>query len=413
MKEEDRDFVQKARAAAQSDQTFQDIECLVDPFLTPNGNNLVYILPQTSRIGHFVFELHMLETLFKPTFDRIIVITEPMTKSGTNPWVRNLFGDYYRFVETDDQSIHFVGILRREGVVNMEQFKLLLWTPQQAHVELFRRLSAGTAPAVLKPSEEMVSRALIDLKTHSFDINQPFVLLHIRTEKYLEGASQHLHRLSSPEIYGPVVESLIKKNFQVVRIGEPDIEIGYKGKGYFDRSCWKQSGGYLDLVLASRCAFAVMQDSGIGWVPNSMGRKVIRLNCPHVYVNYNYMDDPTLFKIYRHKGSPDSLSFPQIISGELPLLINKQQIEAAAVDLLEHDSETLIAAVDEMWDYLNGRVVPNHTHRLRKRALGRILQNRMERMPEWGGRGLGFYGMAHEKGWVSSAMLLGQPNFWG
>ena len=89
------------------------------------------------------------------------------------------------------------------------------------------------------------------------------------------------------------------------------------------------------------------------------------------------------------------------------MLINSQQIEAASLELLEHDPEILIAAVEEMCEFLDGRLVPNETHRSRQRLLGSILQNRMGRMPEWGGRGLDFYGMAQEKGWISSAMIQG------
>ena len=92
MEKEKRVFVEKAYAAAHSDKTFQAIQKISVQHIIPNARNLVYILPQTSRIGHFLLELHMLETLFRPIFDRIIVITEQMNKTGTNPWVRNLFG---------------------------------------------------------------------------------------------------------------------------------------------------------------------------------------------------------------------------------------------------------------------------------------------------------------------------------
>ncbi|MED5366907.1 MAG: hypothetical protein VYA68_11160, partial [Pseudomonadota bacterium] len=76
------------------------IEDLIAPHVDAHGPTLAYILPQTSRIGHFITEMQIMETLFRPHYARIVVITEPMAKPGTNPWIRHLFDDAYRFVET-------------------------------------------------------------------------------------------------------------------------------------------------------------------------------------------------------------------------------------------------------------------------------------------------------------------------
>ena len=60
-----------------------------------------------------------------------------MAKPGTNPWIRQLFDDTYNFVETDQQVVHFAGVLRDDGIVASNTFDLLLWKPGRIHVEFF------------------------------------------------------------------------------------------------------------------------------------------------------------------------------------------------------------------------------------------------------------------------------------
>ena len=55
---------------------------------------------------------------------------------------------------------------------------------------------------------------------------------------------------------------------------------------------------------------------------------------------------------------------------------------------------------------------PSSAFRLRQRQIAMTLESRMRGMPAWADRHLDFDGMAHNTGWVSSAMQTAQPNFW-
>ena len=406
------EFVTRVRTAIHSPETMRAIEDLIAPHVDAHGPTLAYILPQTSRIGHFITEMQILETLFRPHYARIVVITEPMAKPGTNPWLRHLFDDAYRFVETDQQVIHFAGVLRDDGIVAGNNFDLLLWKPALIHVEFFRRLVQGVTPARLSPSPEIIARAEADLHRRGVDLDMPLVLLHVRTGDYLANLTHNRHRTTTPALYGQAVSQLLSAGYQVIRIGEPGLDIGVADRHYHDRPAWTDSEGYLDLYLAARCAFAVMQDSGPVWAVNAMGRKAIRLNCVHVYGNYNYLDDPNLFKRYRRRDSAEFLTYREAMAANLPLLTTQAQIDDAGLEMVEHDSETIVAAVAEMIAHVEHGTTPSSALRLRQRQIAMTLENRMRRMPAWADRHLDFYGMAHNKGWVSSAMQTAQPNFW-
>ena len=48
------EFVTRVRTAVHSPETMRAIEDLIAPHVDTHGPTLAYILPQTSRIGHFI-----------------------------------------------------------------------------------------------------------------------------------------------------------------------------------------------------------------------------------------------------------------------------------------------------------------------------------------------------------------------
>ena len=107
-------------------------------------------------------------------------------------------------------------------------------------------------------------------------------------------------------------------------------------------------------------------------------------------------------------GWPENL----VLTRMLPTLTTQAQIDDAGLEMVEHDPETIAAAVGEMIAHVEHGTMPSSARRLRQRQIAMTLENRMRRMPAWADRHLDFYGMAHNKGWVSSAMQTAQPNFW-
>ena len=82
----------------------------------------------------------------------------------------------------------------------------------------------------------------------------------------------------------------------------------------------------------------------------------------------------------------------------VPLLTTQAQIDDAGLEMVEHDPETIAAAVGEMIAHVEHGTMPSSARRLRQRQIAMTLENRMRRMPAWADRHLDFYGMAHNKG---------------
>jgi len=91
---------------------------------------------------------------------------------------------------------------------------------------VFRRLVQGVTPARLSPSPEIIARAESDLHRRGVDLDMPLVLLHVRTGDYLANLTHNRHRTTTPALYGQAVSQLLSAGYQVIRIGEPGLDIG-------------------------------------------------------------------------------------------------------------------------------------------------------------------------------------------
>src|SRR3546814_3214437 len=73
-------FERDMRARFVTRENLETLFRLVMPHLLPDRPSLVYILTQSDRIGHLTMEPQVLKTVYGDRYDRIIVLTPPMTR---------------------------------------------------------------------------------------------------------------------------------------------------------------------------------------------------------------------------------------------------------------------------------------------------------------------------------------------
>lgn len=407
----DEEYAAKVRAQMSSPEATRSLLKSVFPAFDPNHKTLVYILPQTSRIGHFVTELQILETLYKPHYERIIVVGEPMDRPGTNRFVPELFGDGYRFVETRDEAVRLMGLLVDGGIGKLGPLDLLLRSPHLMHVQFFRHMIAGGAPARLRLTERIAELSESCLRANGIDPAEPFVLLHIRTMQYLAKLGHNRHRATDPAPYGAAVHTLLDKDYRVFRIGEPDVEIGVDDPRYHDVNKLEGADRFLDLYLAAKCRFGLMQDSGPIWLVAAFGNKVLRTNCPHAALNYPYLDEPNFYKHYRVGDSASFLTYQDILERRIPLFKVMEEFDERGIKAVDHTADDLVAATEQMVRHMEDAEAPNPAHRTRVQALGEALQADINQDAELVGKGMNFFGMAHGRGWIPEAIQNAQPDY--
>jgi len=387
---------------------------LVLPHLGDGGPALVYILAQTERIGHFMIEAQILKSLYAGRYERIIVITPPMDRPGTNALVRACFGPPFVWIETDEPVFKAMGFVDG-GLADLQRLHLLLQSPRLLIVDFWRQVVAGIRPARIDLPDDVRARGHAQLRAIGLDPDAPFAFFHMRTMKYREALQHHGHRTASVDPYAPSIRRILNAGYQVVRIGEPGLELeGWMGDGYVSLPDALQDlapgDRAADLAVLADAAFGTAQNSGPIWVAAAFGTPTLRTNTPFEHLNLPYNRDLSLFKRYRDGGR--TLGYAEILERKLPAVFRDAEFEALGVDLVENDAGEIDGATEEFLAFMSGGAAGlSGAGWERFLSLGRAYEDRIRADAHLVSENLDFYGYAHGTAGVASVLIEGNPEF--
>lgn len=311
-----------------------------------------------------------MRNLYEERYDRIVIVTPPMSTPGSNPWVRACAGPKIRFVETDNLDIHLLGQIDA-GMQRSGNLEILFARPRTMITRFYRHILNGGAVRSLVLSEEVEARARKTLGDHGIDPDAPFVFFHNRTLAFDLKMAYHAYRTADVETYGPSIARLIEAGYRVIRLGEPGLmTMGFPADLYVNVPDWGTSDRTVDLFVLARCAFGLAQNSGPIWVAAAFGRQVVRTNTPFEHLNLPYNDNISLFKHYQPAGSGKWMSYREILDAGIPALLRSDDISASSFEVEPNTPEELLAATEEMLDRVAGRWKPDSAMDARFRALG-------------------------------------------
>lgn len=404
-------FEKEMRAEFLKKENLAKLFHLAMPHLDPDAPTLVYILTQADRIGHFTLEPQILRTLYGERYRRIVVITGPMIRPGTNPWVRSCFGDELVWVETDDDVILAMGFIDG-GMAEFGNIHLLLQSPRLLIVEFWRQVATGVRPTALALPGDLREHAHGALRGIGIDPEAPFVFFHMRTLKYRPGLTHHGHRTADIASYEPSIRHLLGAGYQVIRLGEPGLEPdGWPTDGYTSLTDALPQDRSVDLAVLASAAFGIAQNSGPIWVAAAFGVPTLRTNAPFEHLNLPYNRDLTLFKRYRDHGSDRFLSYPEILDRRLPSVFRDADFEERRIDVIDNDAEQIDAATTEYLALLTGSQTPDISRQDRFRALGLAYEAEIKQDPWFQSEYIDFYGYAHSTAPIARASLTDEPDF--
>lgn len=387
---------------------------LVRPHMDGGAPPLVYILTQSDRIGHFTIEPQILKSLYGNRYRRIVVVTPPLDRPGTNAAVKACFGDPFVWVETDDPVLHAMGFIDG-GLADFKLLHMLLQSPRLLIVDFWRKVIGGVRPARIELPDRERARGHEQLRSIGIDPDAPFVFFHMRTMKYREGLDHHGHRTASIERYAPSIRRILDAGYQVVRIGEAGLEPeDWMGDGYVslpdalpnlapdDRA--------VDLAVLADAAFGTAQNSGPIWVAAAFGTPTLRTNTPFEHLNLPYNRDLSLFKHYSDGGR--RLAYAEILDRRLPAVFRDAEFEALGIELEENDAEEIDAATSEFLAMMTGEAGGlAGAARERFLALGRHYEDALHADARMVDENLDFYGYAHPYGSAARVTLETNPSF--
>ena len=392
-------FERAMRARFVTRENLEKLFRLVMPHLQSGRPTLVYILTQSDRIGHFTIEPQILQTLYGDRYARIIVVTPPMDRPGTNAAVRDCFAGNFVWVETDDPVIQAMGFIDG-GIADLKHLHLLLQSPRLLIVDFWRKVVGGVRPSILALPERVRERGHAQLRSIGIDPEAPFAFFHMRTLKYREEQGHHGHRTAGIDSYAASIRRILDAGFQVVRIGEPGLEPpGWMTDGYVslpdalpglapqDRA--------VDLAVLADAAFGTAQNSGPIWVAAAFGTPTLRTNTPFEHLNLPYNRDLSLFKRYR-----------EILDRKLPSVFRDADFDRLGIEFVDNSAEAIDSATGEFLAMLGGAAgrLPGAGHD-RFLSLGADYERRIAADAWFRQENLDFYGYAHRFGEIAAANL--------
>lgn len=409
-------FERDMRARFVTRENLAKLFALVMPHLQEGQRTLVYILTQSERIGHFTLEPQILDSVYGDSYERIIIMTPPWDRPGTNALVPSCFSDRFVWVQTDDEVIQAMGFIDG-GIADLKLFHLLLSSPRLTIVDFFKNMVQGVQPKLIALPEAVRMRGHEQLRGIGLDPSAPFAYFHMRTPKYRETLAHHGHRTASIETYRPSIQRILDAGYQVVRIGETGLEPpDWPRDGYFslpdalpdlapqDRAA--------DLAVLADAAFGTAQNSGPIWVAAAFGTPTLRTNTPYEHLNLPYTRDLSLFKRYRDDATGRMLTYREILDRRLPAVIRSADYEKLDVTVVENSAEEIDAATEEFFEMLAGgpsRLAPEDYRRFL--ALGREYERAIAADPWFLKETLDFYSHAHPFGDFSAKILDSAPGF--
>lgn len=388
-----------------SPETLNRLCKLAIPYLTPGEPILVYVLHQWRRFGHLVIEPQILATLYGERYRKIVVVTGNLDLPGSNRAVADCLDDRIVVVETDWRDVTALGTIDG-GLIDLKHLHWLAMSARSLILAFWRALTGGQRPALLRLPDAIRERAMRALAGRGIDPEAPFALFHTRTMQYLPGETHHGHRTASIGRYEPSIHRILDAGYQVLRIGEPGLELWERAPdGYLSLTDSFPGDRWIDLFACAACSFASAQNSGPIWVVAAFGNPSLRTNTPFEHLNLPYNDDLSMFKRYRRVGEHRFLSYREILDARLPGVLGDAGFAALGIELVENNDEEIDAATAEMLSKLRGDWSPDTARHERFRDLGRAYEDAIRVEPRFVSEDLDFYGYAHPFGWIARATL--------
>ena len=187
-------------------------------------------------------------------------------------------------------------------------------------------------------------------------ITKKFVCLHVRDEKYLQTTfkkkdySYHSYRNANINKYKILINYLISKNYQIVRMGRiVKNKLKLKNKNFVDYPFSKNKSDMLDVYFGCKCEFVIGTGSGWEMVPTLFNKdNYVTNSVDFGYVDYN-KKHYLLFKkfVYQNSKIKKKLQLEEIIEKNYHKINRAKLFKEKGIILKENNPKELLKGLKE------------------------------------------------------------------
>jgi putative glycosyltransferase (TIGR04372 family) len=331
-------------------------------FLEENNNRRygVFFLTATQALGHAVLDPYHFLAMNRGRFDRILLIGPPRPAwSPASRTALKIIEQYATYCETESDllqnlSWQYLGeIVHGRMTIVVEHY----WSLLRAVVHRSRDAADPFHHNAwhLRIPDAMAAAGAWTCKHIGIDLERPLVVLHARHSAY-HGIGKQAFRDAPIESYREAIELLLRKGYQVVRIGDRKMpRLALKHERYVELPFVPGYFNALDPFLISRAAFMIGCQSGPCAFARAFGVPLLSVNA---VLHYTLLPSPremACFKRYfiTESGERREMPLAEALSRGVQFLDNGHQFEAAGIEVATVQPGDIDAAVAEMLAWLD------------------------------------------------------------
>lgn len=304
-----------------------------------------------TAFGHAILDPFHFYNLFRHRYDRLLVIHPPLAHYS-RPTL--LMVDIMRqSIEQIDTGLPEITSFAWQnlGRLRIGRIAFLCYNYWSLNRMAFRArqnpghpMSQGRRYVELPP--RVVDRAESICRKNRIDLSRPVVVLHTRGHSYHRLRGQ-LYRNVDARNYVPAVQRLLDLGYQVVRIGDRNMEsIRAAAPGLIELPFLKVYDHTLDAYFLSRCRFMISSQSGPCSLARALGKPNLVINAVYHHTMLPEFDELFCFKQYRDERGR-ALSVEEILARGGHLFDRSSHFEDAGLHLEDATAEEIRAATEE------------------------------------------------------------------
>jgi len=194
-----------------------------------------------------------------------------------------------------------------------------------------------------------------------FDINKPYVCIHIRDASYFEHYQpqnrEDATRDAEISDYELALRFLVASSVQVVRMGAiSNLPLTFRDDLVWDYACDGSRSELLDIVLPARCSFFISTLSGPDKLAQLFRRPVLFTNLAPLKSLSLWMENSLIAPKRLRYQNGCYLTWSEIFSHNL-FTLKQRELTARGIELVPNSPQELRLAVEEMTLRLNGEKI--------------------------------------------------------
>lgn len=185
-----------------------------------------------------------------------------------------------------------------------------------------------------------------------------FVVLHVRSPGFHREGSypQQAHRNADIKSYSPAIDEIIERGGWVIRLGDPSMEPLPPRHGLIDYAHSRFKSDWMDVFLIANSRFFLGVASGLCSVPCTFGVPSLMTNWISNHLPVYGRRDLFIPKLCWSDRERRFLTFDEFYPVEVRRLgYSREDLAREGLRVMENSPEEIRAAVEEMFDLLDGK----------------------------------------------------------